>query len=146
MWKYKNKQINKTEDFPESDLFGFIYRIINKKTGQFYIGKKQILSKVNKKLGKKAILALPIQRGRKVTKRLVVSESNWLNYWGSCKPLLEEVKVLGEDKFEREILMFCKTKKQLNFYEVYFQIKEDVLFKNSFNETILGKYFRRDFL
>jgi len=145
MWIYQNKEINNLNDIPDG-VFGFVYIIKNIQTGKFYIGKKQILSKVNKKLGKKEKAALPIQRGRKVTKRLVISESNWLNYWGSCKPLLEEIKLLGEDKFKKEIIMFCNSKKLLNFYEVYFQIKEDVLLKEGYNNTVLGKYFRRDFI
>lgn len=144
MWKYQNKTIENIEDFPEG-TFGFVYRIKNLINGKIYIGKKQILSKINKKLGKKEKALLPTQRGRKVTKKLVISESNWLTYWGSCKPLLEEIKILGEDKFLKEIIIFCNSKKLLNFYEVYYQMKEDVILKESYNDTVLGKYFRRDF-
>lgn len=146
MWLYQNKVIEKIEDLP-NECFGFIYRIINTQTGKFYIGKKQILSKVNKKLGKKEKAALPTKRGRTPSKKLVVSESNWLCYWGSCKPLLSDISLLGEDKFTREILMFCQTKKQLTYYEIMYQIKEDVLFhENSYNDNILAKFHRRDFI
>ncbi len=145
MWLYQNKVIEKIEDLP-NECFGFIYRITNIQTGKIYIGKKQILSKVNKKLGKKEIAALPTKRGRTPSKKLVVSESNWLIYWGSCKPLLEDIKNTGEEKFKKEILMFCFNKKLLNFYEVYYQIKEDVLLNDSYNTTILGKYYRQDFI
>lgn len=139
------KEFTKIEDFPP-DTFGFIYRITNLENGKCYIGKKQLQSKVNKKLGKKEMAALPTQRGRKVTKKLVISESNWKDYWGSCKPLLEDLKNLGEDKFEREILMICKSKKLLTYWEAAFQIKEDVLLKENYNDTILGHYYRKDFL
>ena len=102
MWLYKNKIINKIEDF-ESGTFGYIYRITNLITGKEYIGKKQLESKTNVKLGKKEKAALPTQRGRTPSKKLVVKESNWKEYWGSCKPLLEDIKKLGPEKFKREI-------------------------------------------
>lgn len=144
MWLYENKVIEKTEDFPEG-TFGYVYRITNLVNGKSYIGKKQLLSKINKKLGKKEIAALPTQRGRTPSTKLIISESNWLTYWGSCKPLLNDVKLLGEDKFKREILTICKTKKQLTYYEVMHQVKEDVLFIDSYNDNILAKFHRRDF-
>jgi len=144
MWLYENKVVEKTEDFPEG-TFGYVYRITNLVNGKSYIGKKQLLSKINKKLGKKEIAALPTQRGRTPSTKLIISESNWLTYWGSCKPLLNDVKLLGEDKFKREILTICKTKKQLTYYEVMHQVKEDVLFIDSYNDNILAKFHRRDF-
>ena len=143
-WLYENKVVEKTEDFPEG-TFGYVYRITNLVNDKSYIGKKQLLSKINKKLGKKEIAALPTQRGRTPSTKLIISESNWLTYWGSCKPLLNDVKSLGEDKFKREILTICKTKKQLTYYEVMHQVKEDVLFIESYNDNILAKFHRRDF-
>lgn len=143
MWLHKNKVINKIEDFPEN-TFGFIYKITNNETGKFYIGKKQLMSKTNVKLGKKEKASLPTQRGRTPSKKLVVKEADWQNYWGSNKPLLEELK-LGKDKFTREILMVCSSKKMLTYWETAFQIKLDVLTVNSYNETVLGKFFKGDF-
>jgi len=132
------------EDFPEN-TFGYIYCITNLDTNKIYIGKKQILSVTNKKLGKKELLELPIQRGRKVTKKKVTKESDWQNYWGSNKPLLEDIKYLGKDKFKREILKFCKTKKELTYWEIYYQMDNNVLTSNSYNDSILGRYYRKDF-
>ena len=37
-WLHENKVIDKIEDFPEG-CFGFVYKITNKETNQFYIGK-----------------------------------------------------------------------------------------------------------
>lgn len=144
MWLYKNKVINKIEDFPK-DTFGFIYKITNKETGKFYIGKKQIMSKNNIKLGKKEKALLPTQRGRTPSKKLVIKESNWQDYWGSNKPLLEELK-LGKDKFTKEILIICSSKKMLTYWEAAYQIKLDVLLIDSYNETVLGHYYKKDFL
>ncbi len=71
---------------------------------------------------------------------------DWQNYWGSSQPLLEDIEKLGKDKFTKEILMICSNKKLLNYWEVAYQIKEDVLLKDSYNATILGKYYRKDFI
>jgi predicted SPOUT superfamily RNA methylase MTH1 len=144
MWLHKNKVINKIEDFPK-ETFGFIYKITNNETGKFYIGKKQLMSKTNVKLGKKEKAALPTQRGRTPSKKLVVKEADWQNYWGSNKPLLEELKS-HKDKFTREILMVCSSKKMLTYWEAAYQIKLDVLLIDSYNETVLGHYYKKDFL
>ena len=144
MWLYKDKIINKLEDFPEG-TFGFVYIIKNLTNDKFYIGKKQLLSQTNVKLGKKEIAALPTQRGRTPSKKLVVKESNWQGYWGSNKPLLEELKS-NKDKFTREILIICPSKKLLTYYEAAFQIKLNVLLIDSYNDTVLGKFFKADFI
>ena len=146
MWLYQDKEIKQLEDFGEILPFGFIYKITNLDSDKFYIGKKQIISKTNVKLGKKEKALLPIQRGRAKSKKLVEKESNWLTYFGSCKPLLEDIKSLGESKFKREIIMICYSKKMLTYWEAAYQIKEDVLMKdNNYNDTILSHYYRKDF-
>jgi len=105
------------------------------------------MSKTKKKLTKKQLAVLPKAPGRKPTTEVVKSTSNWETYWGSNKILLEDVKNLGEDKFECDILKLCKTKKQLTYFEVHFQCVSGCLFdKNSYNDNISGKYFRGDFV
>jgi hypothetical protein len=145
MWLYKNKVINKLENLPEN-TFGFIYKITNKTTGKFYIGKKQIMSQTNVKLGKKELEALPTQRGKKPSKKLVIKESNWVDYMGSNKFLLEDIKALGEKNFLKEILIICANKKLLTYWELAIQCKYDVLQVNSYNDNLLGKFYRKDFL
>lgn len=145
MWTYKGKIINNINDF-ELGTFGYIYRITNLITGKEYIGKKQLESKTNVKLGKKEKAALPTQRGRTPSKKLIIKESNWKEYWGSCKPLLDDIKKLGLEKFKREILKLCPNKKMLTYWEVSYQIKEDVLLRDTYNETILSHYYKKDFI
>ncbi len=146
MWLYQDKEIKSIEDFGELLPFGFIYRITNLENNKFYIGKKQLISKTNVKLGKKEKALLPTQRGRAKSKKLVEKQSNWLSYWGSCKPLLEDIKTLGDSKFKREIIMICYSKKMLTYWEAAFQIKEDVLLKdNNYNDTVFSHFYRRDF-
>lgn len=143
-WLYYNKVIEKIEDFPEG-TFGFIYKITNLDTNKFYIGKKQLISSTNVKLGKKELAALPTQRGKKPSKKLVEKESNWVEYWGSNKFLLEDIKQLGYKYFKREILVICLNKKLLTYWELATQCKYDVLLSNSYNDNLLGKFYRKDF-
>ena len=145
MWLYKNKVVNKLENLPEN-TFGFIYKITNKTNGKFYIGKKQIMSQTNVKLGKKELEALPTQRGKKPSKKLVIKESNWVDYMGSNKFLLEDIKALGEKNFLKEILVICTNKKLLTYWELATQCKYDVLQVNSYNDNLLGKFYRKDFI
>ena len=141
----EKKEYSLLEDFGEETPFGFIYRIDNLENDKFYIGKKQLISVTNKKLGKKELLELPTQRGRKISRKTITKEADWQNYWGSNKPLLADLKELGKDKFTREILHICKTKKELTYWEVYYQMQNHVLTSNSYNDSILGRYFRKDF-
>jgi hypothetical protein len=110
-WFYENKEVTEEYQFNEKAV-GFVYMITNIETGKFYIGRKVFTNTLTKKLTKKEI-SEQSGPGRKPTKKKVSKESNWREYWGSCKPLLAEVKEIGEDKFKREILKLCFTKKQL---------------------------------
>ena len=146
-WLYdvEGDKIELSDDFT-TNKYGFIYKITNLKTGRFYIGKKAFIHNKKKKLGKKELATLPTSRGRKPTTKTEQVDSGWKTYWGSSKELLVDVKTLGEDKFERAILQVAKNKKQLTFFELQQQIKDNVLFANSYNENIQGRFFRKDFL
>ena len=129
----------------QENSFGFVYKITNLTNGKIYIGKKSFIHNKRKKLGKKELLNLPVTKGRKPTSIIEQIDSGWKTYWGSSKELLNDVKTLGEDKFEKRILCFCNTKKQLSYYELEYQFKYKVLFIDSYNENINGSYFRKDF-
>ena len=139
-WLYNDKN-----DF-STDYYGFIYKITNLETGKYYIGKKAFFHNKKKKLTKKEI-AEQTGPGRKATTRVDQVDSGWEKYWGSSKELLADVKKLGEDKFERLIIKFAKTKKQLTYYELEMQIQCNALFDDkSYNDNILGKFFKKDFV
>lgn len=143
---YENGNTAEYDDaskFPEKCI-GFVYKITNIKTGKFYIGKKSLYSTTRKKLTKKEI-AEHTGPGKKPSKKTVVKESNWENYWGSNEILLQEIKENGTKDFRREILKFCYNKKQLTYYEVHFQcINEVLLTDKSYNNNINSKFFRKD--
>lgn len=147
-WIYKTREFEDITDFPIGCI-GFVYKIRHEKSGKYYIGKKSLQSSVNKKLGKKELaeVALIGGRGRKPTKRLIIKESDWKNYFGSSKEFQKFISEQGKENFTKEILHFAFSKKMLSYYEVYEQFKNNVLQdSNSFNDNILGSFFRKDLL
>jgi len=105
---------------------GFVYLITNKNTGKYYVGKKFFWSKRTRK---------PL-KGRN-NKRHYVVESDWKTYYGSSKSLQEDIDLLGENAFTREILILCDNKFDCAYQELLEQLKRDVLFDpNSYNGII----------
>lgn len=146
-WFYKDPlgsifEYQNIDNFKKENI-GFIYIITNIASNKIYVGRKSLYSNINKKLTKKEI-SEQSGPGRKPTKKLVTSESNWKAYCGSSKELIKDIKELGEDLFTREILHICNTKKQLTFYEIQYQIMYKVLEVDSYNDNILGKFYRKD--
>jgi hypothetical protein len=121
-WKYNN------QDFIEipKGMEGFVYLITNLTNHKKYIGKKHFWTR---------------QKDRK-TGRRKTKESDWIDYWGSCDLLIEDVKELGKDKFSREILYLCPHKKSMSFYETMEQFKRDVILREDYyNTNVEGKFF-----
>ena len=155
LWTYQGRIFNDISDFPK-DTYGFIYEVTHKPTGQKYIGKKVLFFERNKRLGKKALEELRLERkaqgigGRVPLKQKVVTESDWKDYYGShptIKKLVNESKDLRED-FERKILDLVPNKKLLTYYECKHLFINDVLETYShqyINDNILGKFYRKDF-
>jgi hypothetical protein len=147
-WTYKGKYITELSDMPE-DVFGFIYKITNGKTGQFYIGKKQVVSIRKRKFGKKETAALQDKRMKKY--EMVTKESDWGSYRSSNKEVTNWFITDGipnediNDQLKLEILRFCTNKKSLTYYELQEQFSHNVLADElSLNDNLLGKFFRKD--
>lgn len=141
-WLHKGMEYKTLEDFP-AGTFGFVYRITNICDGRIYIGKKVLYNNLTKSLTQKEI-AQWTSPGRVPKKKKVQKESDWESYWGSNKQIKEDLKNMGEECFIREILTMCKTKKQLTYFEVYWQMRFDVLVIDSYNDNISGKFYRKD--
>ena len=88
---------------PNLDKFGFIYIITNTQTTKAYVGCKQYFT------GKKKI------------------HSKWEKYTGSSKYLNEDIKKIGKEHFTFEVIAEYKNKRSLRYYEMYYQVKWNVL-------------------
>ena len=135
-WYYKGKEIESIEDMPEG-VFGFVYLITHVVSGKMYIGKKQLMT--NRTLP-------PLKGERK--KRKVIKEGSWKTYYGSqaeMKQLVKESESLQE--FDRRILRYCFTKKELTYRELEEQVLHKVLEDDRYlNSNLLGKFYRRDLI
>ena len=144
-WLLFKKQIDSIDQFPE-DTFGFIYKITHIDTNKAYIGKKSLYHNKKHKLTRKQLAEQPVTRGRKSTHEVIQCESDWRTYCGSSKELTADIKQFGVEKFRREIIYIAKSKKQLTYLELKAQFQFDVLEINSYNDNILGKFFRKDLI
>lgn len=128
MWLYNGKEL--TED--DIDGIGFVYVITNTVNGRKYIGKK---------LFKKA--KTKVVKGKK--KRLKV-DSDWKDYYGSNKTLIEEVIRLGKENFKREILRICTTKAECSYFELKYQIQFEVLESDAYYNDWIYVRVRKEHL
>lgn len=125
MWLHNN------EEFVDAgDWYGFIYEITNNLTGKKYIGRKYFTEAKTRQV-----------KGKKKRTRV---ESNWRDYWGSNKPLIEDIAKYGSENFSRIILMLCKTRGNTNYWEAKFQFDNNVLLSdNYYNDWIMVKTHRK---
>ena len=138
---YRRPEVNWLNTIDSIDGYeGFVYRITHKETGRSYIGKKSYWSRTTKKV-----------EGRKNRKRFL-NESDWKKYTSSEPDLKQQVRDEGPDNFIFEILRHCRDKRELTYYETYYQFKENVLLEKLengeykyYNSNILGKFFRGHF-
>jgi hypothetical protein len=99
-WTYKRKVFK-----PDTNCFGFVYKIINKKTKQAYIGHKQYFLTVKKKQ----------------------KPSNWETYTSSSVHLNDDIKKHGKKNFTFQIIGEYENKRSLKYYECFYQMKYKVL-------------------
>ena len=119
----------KDEEFvPNLDKFGFVYLITNLQSGKGYIGCKQY----------------------KLYTKLKERESDWKTYTGSSKWLNEDIQKIGKEHFKFEIIAEYKNKRSLRYYELYYQMKFNVLSSTIegtdepayYNSRVGGKFYR----
>jgi len=120
VWYYEDKPI---ESVDLDKHFAFVYSIENKLNGKKYIGKKLLKHRKTKQV-----------KGKR--KRILV-ESDWREYYGSNKKLLEDVEKLGKENFRRTILKWCSTKGEASYWEIYEQmINHAILREDYYNEFV----------
>ena len=152
-WTHKGRVITEISDMPEG-TYGFIYSVKHKPTDKIYLGKKVLYFERNKRLGKRALEALREERkakgigGRVPLKQKVVTESDWKDYFGSQKEIINLAKKdKSQEVWEKKILEFVPNKKLLTYYETKYLFINEVLESNDqyINDNILGKFYRKDF-
>ena len=109
------------EQLPE-DCVGFVYLITNTTNGRMYIGKK--LAKFSKTTQRTVKLKNGNKRKKKIRTKV---DSDWRDYYGSSPELTKDVEQLGKDKFQREILYYCKSKAECSYIEAREQFSRRVL-------------------
>ena len=143
-WIYNNMEIIDISQFPK-DTFGFIYQIHNTIDDRYYIGKKQLWSKRNKLLSKKDIKSHRESHptGRLPKKKLIITESNWKQYYGSSLELNEDINFMPLESFTRTILDLSFSKRELTYLEAKHLFKNDVLDScKYYNKNILNKFYK----
>lgn len=117
-WQYNGSDF---DEVPKG-MEGFVYLITNLVNNKKYIGKKHFWTRQKNK-----------KTGRRKTE-----ESDWKDYFSSSDELKADVKVLGKDKFLREILYLCPHKKSMSYYETYEQFIRNVLMNEEYYNTNIG--------
>jgi hypothetical protein len=135
-WTFKGKKV---DTLPE-DCEAFVYLITNTTNDKKYVGKKLAKFKTTK----------PPLKGKK-NKRRGTKESDWRTYWGSSDHLKEDVELLGEDSFIREILYFCPSRGSAGYLEAKEQfdrrvLESDEYYNGIINVRIGGSKILREFL
>ena len=113
---------------PNLDKFGFVYLITNLQNGKGYVGCKQYL----------------------MYSRMKERKSDWKIYIGSSKWLMQDIKKIGKEHFKFEIIAEYKNRRSLRYYELYYQMKFNVLsstFEGTdepayYNSRVGGKFYR----
>ena len=123
MWYFNNEQF---DDTPEA-YQGFVYLITELDTDKKYIGKKNFWRP--KTLPKNS------KRTRRIKTRV---ESDWRSYYGSNKEVQILVERKGSSNYKREILILCKTKGEMSYYEAKLQFKHDVLLRDDYYNEFIG--------
>ena len=97
-WIYEDK-ILLQEDIPKNSI-AFLYLITHKENGKWYIGRKNLFRNTTKMFKSKTGVS---------KKKKIQIDSDWKDYWSSSDYLKSIVEFEGEDKFNREILLFVET-------------------------------------
>lgn len=130
-WYFHNTPIEFTED-DIKDHFGFVYLITHNQSGRKYIGKKFFTKSKTKQV-----------KGKKKKTRV---KSDWEDYYGSNKELLDEIKINGKDNYTREVLHLCRSRSTCSYYETYEIFCRHALLSDSYYNAWVSCRIRKDHL
>lgn len=125
---------------PPKGYIGFIYEIVFE-DGERYIGKKNFYTHRKRNFGKKELALITDKRLKKY--EIVTKESDWRTYCSSNKIVKQKIKD-GFD-YEKYILFYARTKKELTYLEEYSLYINHVLADDNYlNDNIAGRFFTKD--
>jgi len=127
---YHNGKILTEEDVEE--YVGMVYLLENTENGRKYVGKKFFHKKKTYQVKKK--------------KKKKTVQSDWKDYYGSSKELLEDIEKVGKNKIKRTVLHLCKSKTQCAYYEVVEQVEREVLLREDYYNGFIGGKISGKFL
>ena len=127
---YHNGKILTEEDVEE--YVGMVYLLENTENGRLYVGKKFFHKKKTYQVKKK--------------KKKKTVQSDWKDYYGSSKELLEDIEKIGKDKIKRTVLHLCKSKTQCSYYEMKEQVEREVLLREDYYNGFIGGKISGKFL
>lgn len=128
-WYYNGKTLE-AEDVEE--YVGMVYLLENTENGRFYVGKKFFHRKKTYQVKKK--------------KKKKTVQSDWKDYYGSSKELLEDIEKVGKNKIKRTVLHLCKSKTQCAYYELVEQVEREVLLREDYYNAFVGGKISGKFL
>ena len=114
-WLYNGREF--TEDDIQ-DAYGFVYEIKNLASGRKYIGRKYFTQAGTKQVNGK--------------RKKIRKTSNWENYWGSNKKLIEEMDKVGRQIYQRTIIHLCYSRSECSYWETYEIFKSHALIGNDY--------------
>lgn len=114
-WLYNGREF--TED-DINEAYGFVYEIKNLASGRKYIGRKYFTQAGTKQVNGK--------------RKKIRKTSNWENYWGSNKKLIEEMDKVGRQIYQRTIIHLCYSRSECSYWETYEIFKSHALIGNDY--------------
>lgn len=131
MWMMNNKEV--LEEEIDEKAIGFIYILTNINNNKRYIGKKLLTKAAYKTVkGKKKKIRKP---------------SDWKDYYSSSPEIKGLIVSEGKEIFKREVLIFCYSKSELNYFEEKLQYHHGVLESEQwYNSNIRAKVFKKNIL
>ena len=129
--------LDKPFDIIPEGYYSFVYLIVNRVTGNRYIGKKLFWFK-----GKKKVL---LKNGKKKAKKCLV-ESDWKDYFGSSEQFNKDLAQYGKENFDRIILHLCRSKAEASYLEAHEQFLHQVLLSDHYSNGWIMVRVRKDHL
>lgn len=107
------------------DATGFVYLIINRSKGKYYVGQKSMYSKVTR----------PPLKG-KTRKRKITKDSNWRDYKSSSKDLQQDIK--DGDNVDYHVVYWSSSKSELNYIETKLQYDLDAVVSDTYYNGMIN--------